>query len=99
MSVLTRAAARYFSTMTSPRTAPASEARPRVRRLPRPLQGNTSGPNGHTALTGREGTIEKNPVARAKSRETGEPLTSDKTTEHGHEKKGLMDKVKDALHK
>lgn len=63
------------------------------------FKGNTSGPNGHTALTGREGTVEKNPVASAKSRETGEPLAAEKSAEHGHEKKGLMDKVKDALHK
>jgi len=57
---------------------------------------NTDGPSGHSALTGREGTTEHNPVAQAKTDEHG-------TGAHGaqgtHEKKGLMDKVKDALHK
>lgn len=37
-----------------------------------PVEGNTSGPKGHTALTGREGNLAENPVAQAKSRGTDE---------------------------
>jgi hypothetical protein len=58
------------------------------------MEGNTSGPKGNTALTGREGNLDENPVAQAKSRETGSTAT-------GHaaegEHKGLMDKVKDVF--
>ena len=57
---------------------------------------NTDGPSGHSALTGREGTTEHNPVAQAKTDEHG-------TGAHGahgsHEKKGLVEKVKEVLHK
>lgn len=53
-------------------------------------QTNTSGPAGNTALTGREGTAENNPVAQAQSRSQG----GDNAT---GEKKGLMDKVKDVF--
>ncbi|OCF42777.1 hypothetical protein I317_03379 [Kwoniella heveanensis CBS 569] len=73
-----------------------------------PFQGNTSGPGGNTALTGREGNPENNPVARAKS--SGETIgdapsgTStrpgvDETatgTEHA-EKKGIFEKIKEVL--
>ncbi|KAL7421503.1 hypothetical protein Q5752_003272 [Cryptotrichosporon argae] len=57
------------------------------------FQNNTSGPDGRTALTGREGTTEKNPVAQAKSHETG----ADTTTTHEGEKPGLIQKIKDML--
>jgi hypothetical protein len=52
---------------------------------------NTDGPSGHSALTGREGTTHKNPVAQAKG-EAGHAETG-----HG-EKKGLMEKVKEVFH-
>lgn len=51
---------------------------------------NTDGPSGQTALTGREGTTEHNPVAQAKSNQHG--------TGHEGEKKGLMEKVKEVFH-
>ncbi|WWD02740.1 hypothetical protein V865_000782 [Kwoniella europaea PYCC6329] len=89
-----------------------------------PFKGNTSGPGGNTALTGREGTnpSEDNPVARAKSAgqeigskpegtsshpgvahgvtnqlegKEGQEGTS-VSQEHG-EKKGLLQKIKDAI--
>lgn len=53
---------------------------------------NTDGPSGHSALTGREGTTEHNPVAQAKTGEHG-------TGAHDHEKKGLVEKVKEVFHK
>lgn len=62
-----------------------------------PVEGNTSGPKGHTALTGREGNLNENPVAQAKSRETGSTATGSSTTAHEGEHKGLMDKVKDVF--
>lgn len=64
-----------------------------------PVEGNTSGPKGHTALTGREGNLDENPVAQAKSRETGSTTTATGSSNAGHEgeHKGFMDKVKDAF--
>ncbi|WWC61633.1 uncharacterized protein I303_104217 [Kwoniella dejecticola CBS 10117] len=89
-----------------------------------PFKGNTSGPGGNTALTGREGTnpSQDNPVARAQSagQEVGgapegtsshpgvahgttNPLSGKEgqegtsvANEHG-EKKGLLQKIKDAI--
>ncbi|WVF71699.1 hypothetical protein IAT40_006507 [Kwoniella sp. CBS 6097] len=74
-----------------------------------PFQGNTSGPGGNTALTGREGNPENNPVARAQS--SGQTVgdaphgTStrpgvDETAHHDtatHEKKGIIEKIKEAF--
>jgi hypothetical protein len=61
---------------------------------------NTQG----TALTGREGNIANNPVAQAQSRSgdaTGPGTVAGTGTatgeEEGHEKKGFVQKVKDAL--
>ncbi|ORX36906.1 hypothetical protein BD324DRAFT_477498 [Kockovaella imperatae] len=55
-------------------------------------QSNTSGPSGHSALTGREGDISNNPVAQAKG------LDRDAhAAEEGQEKKSIVDKVKDVL--
>ncbi|KAK6910317.1 hypothetical protein I203_104349 [Kwoniella mangroviensis CBS 8507] len=89
-----------------------------------PFKGNTSGPGGNTALTGREGTnpSEDNPVARAKSagQEIGskpEGTSSHPGVAHGvtnqlegkegqegtsvaqehGEKKGLLQKIKEAI--
>lgn len=53
---------------------------------------NTDGPSGHSALTGREGTTEHNPVAQTKGNEHG-------TGANEHEKKGLVEKVKEVFHK
>ncbi|WVR07254.1 hypothetical protein IAU60_004295 [Kwoniella sp. DSM 27419] len=69
-----------------------------------PFKGNTSGPGGNTALTGREGTdSSRNPVAQAandgKAIGTAPAGASSRpgVDEHAHEKKGLMEKVKDAV--
>ena len=65
-----------------------------------PVEGNTSGPKGHTALTGREGNLDENPVAQAKSCGDNSTSVATATGTHGHaesEHKGLMDKVKDAF--
>ena len=56
---------------------------------------NTDGPSGHSALTGREGDLEKNPVAQVKSRQEGQHA-------HAHddkEKPGLVEKIKHAIKK
>ncbi|WVQ99195.1 hypothetical protein IAU59_006327 [Kwoniella sp. CBS 9459] len=66
-----------------------------------PFQGNTSGPGGNTALTGREGNPENNPVARAKS--SGETVgdAPSGTSSHpgvdesAHHNKGIVEKIKD----
>ncbi|WWC70426.1 uncharacterized protein I206_104377 [Kwoniella pini CBS 10737] len=76
-----------------------------------PFKGNTSGPGGNTALTGREGTNPSadNPVARAKSagQEVGSApegtsthpgVAQDISAEHETgEKKSLFQKIKDAI--
>ncbi|ORY32610.1 hypothetical protein BCR39DRAFT_523119 [Naematelia encephala] len=56
------------------------------------FSGNTTGPGG-SALTGREGNINNNPVAQAKSRAEGTSTTNAEEEPH---KKGLMEKIKDA---
>ena len=70
------------------------------------FQGNKSGPGGNTALTGREGTFENNPVAQAKSAAGEDVGTTTSGTgtgagaaqnAEGGEQKSLMQKVKDAL--
>lgn len=69
------------------------------------FKGNTSGPAGNTALTGREGTQENNPVAQAKSRAGedihdihGAPNPGVGSTAHPDQKKGIVEKIKDVLH-
>jgi len=66
-----------------------------------PYEKNETGPAGNSALTGREGNLENNPVAQAKSRD---PSSASATNEHPHgehgkegEHKGFMQKVKDAI--
>lgn len=69
------------------------------------FQGNTSGPGGNSALTGREGNVENNPVAQAKSATDGTHSSTTGThtgtgavDEHGEpHKAGLMEKVKHAV--
>jgi len=65
-----------------------------------PYEKNETGPAGNTALTGREGNLDNNPVAQAKSRDPSAPSA---VNEHPHgaqegEHKGFIQKVKDALH-
>jgi len=68
------------------------------------FQGNTSGPGGHSALTGREGNVENNPVAQAKSRVEGENTTgagagtgTGAAVSSEPKKEGLMEKIKHAV--
>jgi hypothetical protein len=68
------------------------------------FEGNTTGPSGNTALTGREGNPAHNPVAQAKSHGdvSGTGVTTQAgetaTNEHGEpHKKGVVDKIKDVL--
>ncbi|RXK36811.1 hypothetical protein M231_05895 [Tremella mesenterica] len=73
------------------------------------FKGNLDGPHGHSALTGREGTYERNPVAQAKSR-SGEAVhpndpnfgSGERAGEQGVEEgevqnKSIFQKVKDAI--
>ena len=68
------------------------------------FQLNQSGPAGNTALTGREGNPETNPVAQAQARgdNAGTGATRIESRESLDEegkpkKKGFMEKVKEAL--
>ncbi|WRT66135.1 uncharacterized protein IL334_003088 [Kwoniella shivajii] len=70
------------------------------------FKNNTSGPGGNTALTGREGTTDQNPVAQAKSAghevgsgPTGATSAHTGTGAEGVEphKKGIVEKIKDML--
>jgi hypothetical protein len=68
------------------------------------FKGNTSGPGGNTALTGREGNQENNPVAQAKSQAGkdvddvhGAGSHAGTATHDTHEKKGIVEKIKDAI--
>lgn len=77
------------------------------------FKSNTSGPGGNSALTGREGTLENNPVAQAQSRGENAGATAggaglshggqgvgvhEGVDEHGNtQKKGILEKVKEAL--
>jgi hypothetical protein len=59
---------------------------------------NTDGPGGNNALTGREGDVSKNPVAQS---DNAGPASGEQVgnTAHPEHHKGLVEKVKDALHK
>lgn len=57
---------------------------------------NTDGPSGHTALTGREGDLEKNPVAQSQSRQEGQ---GQHNAHANGEKPGLVEKIKHAIKK
>lgn len=88
-----------------------------------PFKGNTAGPAGNTALTGREGNFGQNAVAESRTRdddkasaaggvhttgvnESRTPTTGATGTHGNHgvhddetgEKKGIFEKIKDALH-
>lgn len=71
---------------------------------------NTDGPGGNTALTGREGTAENNPVAQAQAKAgdtvgsgsnsaTATPSKGASTASQAgsEKKKGIFQKIKDAL--
>lgn len=64
-----------------------------------PFKGNTSGPGGNTALTGREGSTGQNPVAQAShtGATSGDATGRVGQTEQATEHKGFVQKIKDML--
>lgn len=63
------------------------------------IEGNNAGPGGNTALTGREGNRENNPVAQAEHTGVGHSGTAPhgSQTVGENEKPGLLEKVKHAV--